>query len=59
MMKKKKHELKKNHVESNKCLNPKLIFQTHNLLNLKPKLNQESQFPINLILKDETKKKSF
>jgi len=33
-----------------------LISQTHNPWNLRSELNRETQFPINLMLKDEIKK---
>ena len=37
-------------------VNLSFISQTHNMLNPIPELNQESQFPTNLMLKNETEK---
>lgn len=60
-MMKKKYEFKKkekeNQANPNEYLKSKLIFQTHNILNFKPEFNQNSQFPTNLMLMDEVKKK--
>jgi hypothetical protein len=57
----KKYEFKKkekeNQANPNEYLKSKLIFQTHNILNFKPEFNQNSQFPTNLMLMDEVKKK--
>ena len=59
---KKKYEFKKkekeNQANPNEYLKSKLIFQTHNILNFKPEFNQNSQFPTNLMLMDEVKKKT-
>jgi hypothetical protein len=44
--------------KSIECPKPELISQTCNPLNLRPEVNQESQFPTNLMLMDETKKLS-
>ena len=57
--KKKTWDLKKKKKQANLDESPKpgLISQTHNPLNPRPKLSQESQLPTNLILKDETEKK--
>jgi len=60
-MMKKKYEFKKkekeNQANPNEYLKSKLIFQTHNILNFKPEFNQNSQFPTNLMLMNEVKKK--
>jgi hypothetical protein len=48
---------KKKQANLDESLKSRLISQTPNPLNPRPKLSQESQLPINLILKDETEKK--
>jgi len=57
--KKKTWALKKKKKQANldESLKPGLISQTHNPLNPRPKLSEESKFPTNLILKDKTEKK--
>jgi hypothetical protein len=47
---------RKNQVNPSKSSKYKLILQTRNPLNFKPKVNQEVQFPTNFIFKDETRK---
>jgi hypothetical protein len=61
MIKVKKHEPKKRKKISKLGEPPKhgLIFQIRNPWNLRLGLSQEAQFPTNLMLKDEMKKKSF
>ena len=49
-------EKRKKQANSGKSSKSGLISQTCNLLNSRPGLNQESQFPTNLILNDEIKK---
>ena len=46
----------KNILKKNKNNKLGLISQTRNPLNLGPKLNQETQYPTNLMLRDEIKK---
>jgi tRNA(Met) C34 N-acetyltransferase TmcA len=48
---------KKKQANLDESLKPGLISQTHNPLNPRPKLSEESKFPTNLILKDKTEKK--
>jgi hypothetical protein len=48
---------KRKKANSRKFPKPRLIFQVHNPWNHIPGLNQEAQFPINLIFKDEIGKK--
>jgi hypothetical protein len=47
---------RKKQANSGEPSKPWLISQTFNLLNSRLRLNQESQFPTNLILNDEIKK---
>jgi len=58
-----KHELKRSKKYKTKQANPKespklgLIFQIHNPWNPRSRLNQEVQFPTNLLLNDKIEKK--
>jgi hypothetical protein len=47
---------KKKKANLDESLKTGLISQTHNPLNPRPKLSQESELPTNLILKNETEK---
>jgi len=55
-LKKKVRKREKNQANPNESLKPSLISQNYNLRNSKSKLNQEAQFPTNLMLKDKTEK---
>jgi hypothetical protein len=56
LKKKKVREMEKNKANPNESLKSSLISQNYNLRNPKSKLNQEAQFPTNLMLKNKTEK---